>query len=163
MLSNNNFSEALRIYDLLYNTLPDNYLVKVDRTSMANSIEVRSPFLDYRYIEFAQKIPNNLKINFNSNKILLRYIMKDKIPSKIIERDKMGFTPPIYEWLDESISNEDFKRYLGYLKDISNELYNFYNNLIYTSNKNYMFDLYRIKLAIFGKWFEYWILNEKQI
>ena len=161
-LSKNDLSEAFRIYDLLSNTLPDNFLVKVDRTSMANSIEVRSPFLDYRFIEYAQKIPNSLKVGFNSNKILMRDIIKDIVPRQIIERNKMGFTPPIYQWLDDSITFQEFLRYKEYLKEISIGLYDFYDKLMSSSDKNYMYDYYRIKLAIFGKWFEYWILNESE-
>ena len=127
---------------------------------MANSIEVISHFLDYRFIEYAQKIPNSLKVGFNSNKILMRDIIKDIVPRQIIERNKMGFTPPIYQWLDDSITFQEFLRYKEYLKEISIGLYDFYDKLMSSSDKNYMYDYYRIKLAIFGKWFEYWILNE---
>ena len=71
-LSENNLSEALRIYDLTSNTLSDNYLVKVDRASMKNSIEVRSPFLDYRFIDFSQRIPSHLKVTTFNSKILMK-------------------------------------------------------------------------------------------
>jgi len=54
---NNNFREAIVRYDLYYNTLADNFMVKVDRASMAHALEVRCPFLDYRLIEFESKIP----------------------------------------------------------------------------------------------------------
>jgi asparagine synthase (glutamine-hydrolysing) len=161
-ISGNDLSEALRIYDLLSNTLPDNFLVKVDRTSMANSIEVRSPFLDYRFIEYAEKIPNSLKVGFKNNKILMREIIKDIVPREIVERGKMGFTPPIYKWLDESISMEEFTRYKGYLKEINIGLYDFYDQLMSSGSKNFMNDLYKIKLTIFGKWLEFWILNESE-
>lgn len=157
-LANNDLSEALRIYDLLSNTLPDNFLVKVDRTSMANSIEVRSPFLDYRFVEYAQRIPNALKVGFYNNKILMREIIKDVVPREIISRNKMGFTPPIHTWLDRAINTDQFINYTHYLKEISPGLHDFYISLFKLNKKNYMTDLYRIKLAIFGKWLEKWIL-----
>lgn len=159
-IADNDISEALRIYDLLSNTIPDNYLVKVDRTSMANSIEVRSPFLDYRFIEYAQKIPNSYKVGFKNNKILMREIIKDIVPKEILNRNKMGFTPPINLWLDKSISPEDFLKFTGYLAEISEELHMFYKKLFLFNSKNYMFDFYKIKLAIFGKWLDYWIFND---
>jgi len=158
-LADNDLSEALRIYDLLSNTLPDNFLVKVDRTSMANSIEVRSPFLDYRFVEFAQRIPNELKVGFNHNKILMREIIKDIVPKAIVDRNKMGFTPPIHTWLDRSISAKQFINYTNYLKEFNSDLYDFYIRLFRLDKKNYMSDSYRIKLVIFGKWFEQYVLQ----
>ena len=159
-LANNDLSEALRIYDLLTNTLPDNFLVKVDRSSMANSIEVRSPFLDYRFVEYSQRIPNELKVGYTNNKILMREIISGILPKEIITRNKMGFTPPIHNWLYSSISDEEFNKYLHYLSDINTGLFDFYTNLFHFGNKDYMSNLYRIKLVIFGKWFEKWILKE---
>ena len=159
-LANNDLSEALRIYDLLTNTLPDNFLVKVDRSSMANSIEVRSPFLDYRFVEYSQRIPNELKVGYTNNKILMREIISGIVPKEIITRNKMGFTPPIHNWLYSSISDEEFNKYLHYLSDINTGLFDFYTNLFHFGNKDYMSNLYRIKLVIFGKWFEKWILKE---
>ena len=137
-ISKNNLSEALRIYDLLQNTLQDNYLVKVDRTSMANSIEVRSPFLDYRFIEYAQKIPPSLKVSYRKNKILMREIIKDIVPKEIVERNKMGFTPPIDEWLYRSISKKDFQVYCNYLEGFSSELFCFYKKVLLSETKNHM-------------------------
>ena len=162
-LSNNNLSEALRIHDLLTNTLSNNYLVKVDRTSMANSIEVRSPFLDYRFIEFSQQIPTQYKVGMIENKILMRDIIKGLVPQKIINRNKMGFTPPIHDWLYNSIAASDFERYAEFLKDFSLELYEFYKKILKSEIKTYMRDFYMIKLAIFGRWVDYWIFSDKNI
>lgn len=162
-LSNNNLSEGLRIHDLLTNTLSNNYLVKVDRTSMANSIEVRSPFLDYRFIEFSQQIPTHYKVGIVENKILMRDIIKGLVPEKIINRNKMGFTPPIHDWLYNSISTSEFVRYAEFLKDFSLELYEFYEKILKSEIKTYMRDFYMIKLVIFGRWFDYWILSNNDI
>lgn len=160
-ISENDLAEAFRVYDLLYNTLADNYLVKVDRTSMRNSIEVRSPFLDYRFIDYAQKIPVKEKVGIFSNKILMREIIKDIVPNEILTRDKMGFTPPIKNWLYQSIPTEKFQKYCTYLKELNAPLYEFYQKMMYSGQISYMNDFYMMKLAIFGKWFEYWILNIK--
>lgn len=162
-IAENDLAEALRIYDLLYNTLADNYLVKVDRTSMRNSIEVRSPFLDYRFIEYAQKIPVQYKVGYVKNKILMRELIKDIVPTEILTRDKMGFTPPINKWLYNSISPEIFVIYLGYLKELNGNLYYFYQNIMFSEERGYMHDFYMMKLVIFGKWFEHWILNIKTV
>lgn len=159
-LAKNDLSEALRIYDLLNNTLADNYLVKVDRSSMANSIEVRSPFLDYRFIAYAQKIPASMKVNMRNNKILMRELIRNVVPEHIVNRNKMGFTPPISVWLYNSISSNDFEIYKGYLKNINPNLYTFYQKLIFKNNNDNMHHFYMIKLAIFGKWYERWILSK---
>lgn len=160
-IAEDDLAEAFRIYDLLYNTLADNYLVKVDRTSMRNSIEVRSPFLDYRFIDYAQKIPVREKVGIFNNKILMREIIKDIVPNEILSRDKMGFTPPIKNWLYQSIPAEKFQVYSTYLKELNSPLYEFYQQMMLSGQTSYMNDFYMMKLAIFGKWFEYWILNIK--
>jgi asparagine synthase (glutamine-hydrolysing) len=160
LLADNNLAEALRIYDLLNNTLADNYLVKVDRSSMANSIEVRSPFLDYRFVQFAQKIPVKKKVGVSGTKILMREMISDIVPKAIINRNKMGFTPPIHEWIYNHIDENRLKKYLQYIENINLDLYNFYRKIINKPNKVYMDDFYMIKLVIFGKWFERWIIRK---
>jgi len=156
-LANNSMSDGLRIYDLLFNTLSNNYLVKVDRTSMANSIEVRCPFLDYRFINFSQTIPTNLKVNLNENKILMRSIIKDIIPVSLLNRSKMGFTPPIYKWLYEFLTEDVFEKYLTYLDNFNSSLSFFYKKIYQQKVFNNRREYELIKLVIFANWFEYWI------
>ena len=79
--------------------LPDDILCKVDRASMANSLETRAPFLDHRVIELAWRIPVNFSINGNQGKTLLKEILYKRIPSNLIERPKSGFGIPIGDWL----------------------------------------------------------------
>jgi asparagine synthase (glutamine-hydrolysing) len=162
-LSKNNLCEGLRIYDLLSNTMSNNYLVKVDRTSMANSIEVRSPFLDYRFIEFSQQIPTSYKVGVFETKILMREIIEDLVPNEIIHRNKMGFTPPINKWLHDTINVSEFERYTEYLKGFSVELHRFYRKILKSEKNSYMRDFYMIKLVIFGRWFDHWILSNNEI
>jgi len=85
-------------FDLQY-YLPDDILCKVDRMSMAHSIEVRPPFLDHRIAEFACSLPVNLRIRGSKLKFVLRELMKDKLPPAILRRSKTGFDIPAHEWL----------------------------------------------------------------
>ncbi|MFN0168848.1 MAG: asparagine synthase (glutamine-hydrolyzing) [Bryobacteraceae bacterium] len=78
--------------------LPDDILYKVDRMSMAHSLEVRPPFLDHRIVEFAATLPQNFKIRGATLKFLLRELMKDKLPPSVIRRSKMGFDVPAHDW-----------------------------------------------------------------
>jgi asparagine synthase (glutamine-hydrolysing) len=79
--------------------LPDNLLAKVDRMSMAHSLEVRPPFLDHRIVEFAATLPANYCIQGRTLKFLLRNLMKDKLPQSILTRKKQGFDIPVHDWL----------------------------------------------------------------
>jgi asparagine synthase (glutamine-hydrolysing) len=79
--------------------LADDILAKSDRMSMAHSVEVRPAFLDHRIIEFAAKLPATMKINGSRQKVILKDLMKDKLPSVIIHRKKTGFDIPAHDWL----------------------------------------------------------------
>jgi asparagine synthase (glutamine-hydrolysing) len=79
--------------------LPDDILMKVDRMSMAHAVEVRPPFLDHRIVEFANALPSCLKIAGSRQKIVLKALMKDKLPQAIVRRKKVGFDIPAHEWL----------------------------------------------------------------
>jgi asparagine synthase (glutamine-hydrolysing) len=79
--------------------LPDDILHKVDRMSMAHSLEVRPPFLDHRVVEFAAKLPHNLKIRGSKLKFVLRELMKDRLPHSVLTRKKEGFDIPVHYWL----------------------------------------------------------------
>jgi len=78
--------------------LADNILAKVDRMSMAHSLEVRPAFLDHRLIEFAASLPEDLKIRGFQGKRILRRLMKDKLPPSILNRSKKGFDIPAHDW-----------------------------------------------------------------
>ncbi len=84
--------------DQLY-YLPDDILYKSDRMSMAHSLEVRPPFLDRRIVEFAARLPENLKIRGSRLKFILRELMRDKLPAPVITRRKEGFDIPAHHWL----------------------------------------------------------------
>ncbi|MDP3729000.1 MAG: asparagine synthase (glutamine-hydrolyzing) [bacterium] len=89
---------AMLYYDLKV-TLPDDFLMKVDKNTMAFAIEARTPFLDHRIIELASKIPPKYKMNFIQEKYILKYAMKEILPKEIIQRKKDRFFVPIDEWM----------------------------------------------------------------
>lgn len=79
--------------------LPGDLMYKVDISSMANSLEVRSPFLDFRVVEFGLSLPWKYKIGNGENKHILREIARTFVPSSLIDRPKMGFGIPRAKWL----------------------------------------------------------------
>ncbi len=79
--------------------LPDDILNKVDRMSMAHSLEVRPPFLDHRIVEFAATLSPSLKMQGSRQKIILKELMKNRLPETILRRKKVGFDIPAHEWL----------------------------------------------------------------
>jgi len=84
--------------------LPNDMLVKVDRMTMANSLEAREPMLDYRLVEFAATVPPNLKLkNLRQHKYLLKRVMSNRLPSSVIKRKKVGFNVPNSTWIKKGL------------------------------------------------------------
>jgi asparagine synthase (glutamine-hydrolysing) len=79
--------------------LPGDILTKVDRASMANSLEVRSPFLDHRLVEWAATLPPGLKLRGGTGKYVLKRALEPFLPEDILYRTKQGFSMPIARWL----------------------------------------------------------------
>jgi asparagine synthase (glutamine-hydrolysing) len=77
----------------------DDVLTKVDRMSMAVSLEAREPLLDHRLLEFAARVPSSLKIRNGRTKYLVRRVLAGRVPPSILQRGKQGFEPPTGEWL----------------------------------------------------------------
>ena len=115
------FSEKLRLLDTL-TYLPDDILTKVDRASMSNSLEVRSPILDHQIVEFSWNLKKKMLFRNDKSKWILRQVLKNYVPEEYFTRPKMGFGIPISDWLrndlknwsQDLLSDQIFKKY-GFL------------------------------------------------
>lgn len=95
----------MQLFDYAMYLEPD-VLVKVDRATMANSIEARSPFLDYRMVEMALKIPVEYNVDNSKGKSLLRTLAKKHLPPAVFEAPKKGFGLPVRVWMDNDFKNK---------------------------------------------------------
>lgn len=86
-------------------TMPDSILMKVDKMSMATSLEVRVPFLDHELIEFSARIPSYLKLKGFTTKAIFRKAMRDFLPPGIVNRGKQGYSFPSKNWLREQLKD----------------------------------------------------------
>jgi asparagine synthase (glutamine-hydrolysing) len=118
----NPFDAAMAVDVASY--LPYDLLVKVDITSMANSLESRSPFLDHEVMEFAAQLPVEIKVRNRRLKYLLKRAFADLLPPENVNRRKMGFGVPVGQWfrgplrdllLDALLSQQSLKR--GYFRE----------------------------------------------
>ena len=108
--------EKISLFDI-NNYLTNNLLYKMDSASMANSLEVRTPYLDYRLVEFSVNLPLRFKINNGTQKYLMKKLLEKYIPNDLVYRKKWGFPAPVGEWLykdlrymiDKWLSNEQIK------------------------------------------------------
>jgi asparagine synthase (glutamine-hydrolysing) len=124
-LPSGDFASAMMEHDAL-TYLPDDIMVKVDRASMAVSLECRAPFLDLEVAEFAWRVPLQHKVQDRQGKLLLRSLLYKYLPPHLFERPKAGFSLPLGEWLRgplrdwaESLLDENLLRQQGYLKSTS--------------------------------------------
>jgi asparagine synthase (glutamine-hydrolysing) len=85
--------------------LPDDILTKVDRMSMANSLEARVPLLDHRLVEFAATVPFHLKYAQGTSKRLVKHAMKGILPEETLQQRKRGFSIPIHRWFREDLND----------------------------------------------------------
>lgn len=130
--------------------------VKVDRASMAYSVEVRSPFLDYRIIEYGRSLPVSFRFQEGNQKRILRDILKNYIPEEVFSQPKKGFAIPLKDWIREDLKNEilqelnddflnkvpnlDIKKFKKQLKDHID------------GKRDYAFNIW--KLFILAKWYK---------
>jgi asparagine synthase (glutamine-hydrolysing) len=105
------FERLLYLYMKLY--LQDDILIKVDRASMANSLEVRVPYLDHTFVEYVGGLPTMYKLRGLTTKYLLKMAVKNILPKEIVQRKKKGFGIPLSKWFNHEL--KDFL--LSYLNE----------------------------------------------
>jgi asparagine synthase (glutamine-hydrolysing) len=93
--------QIIYLYSRFY--LSDGILTKIDRASMATSLEVRSPFLDVELAQFINCLPSNMKIRGITRKYILKKSLQTKLPKQIIERTKKGFGIPLAKWFKKEL------------------------------------------------------------
>jgi asparagine synthase (glutamine-hydrolysing) len=86
--------------------LPGDILTKVDRTSMAVSLEAREPLLDYEFVQFAATLPPSLRIKAGQGKWLMKKALEPWLPKEILYRPKMGFVTPVSAWFRKALADE---------------------------------------------------------
>lgn len=131
----NNVDAAMRMD--LQDYMPGDILVKTDRAAMANSLELRAPFLDVDFAEFCIALPEGLKINNYTDKVLVRDTFGHLWPGSIINRHKQGFGAPVNEWLLQK-KMQQLKK--DFLLDQNNSIYDWLNYqevVKYASKNNY--------------------------
>ena len=85
--------------------LPEDVLVKLDRATMASSLEARAPLLDHRLVEFAATLPTDRKLRFQTAKVLFREIARELLPAKLVDQPKYGFTVPLGDWFRADLAD----------------------------------------------------------
>jgi asparagine synthase (glutamine-hydrolysing) len=104
-LEGKTFADPLRMVQYLdFQTyLPGDILTKVDRASMAHSLEVRVPLLDHHFVEWAARVPTAMKLRGGEGKAILKKALEPHLPHEVLYRDKMGFAVPLDVWFRDSL------------------------------------------------------------
>ena len=132
--------------------LGEGLLSKVDRISMRNSLEVRTPFLDYNLVNYMFSIQSDIKVG-NTNKYLLKKIASKYIPEQIINRTKKGFNSPFNEWLNQEYGNSILETILDVNKH-TNLFNDEYVKHIYDLSKQRKFKQHLYSLFVFSLWYK---------
>ena len=153
-LSNNKLQKIADLNIKLW--LENDSNVKVDRASMAYSVEVRSPFLDYRVVEFARTLPVSFRFNKGKRKIILKDILKEYIPEEVFEAPKKGFSIPIGEWIRNELKDEFLNNLTDkHLRKIKNLSIDKFKKVLknHMSNKN-DYSTYIWRIYVLSKWYQ---------
>lgn len=131
--------------------------VKVDRASMAYSVEVRSPFLDYRIIEFARSLPISYRYDNGVKKKILKDILSEYIPEKIFNQPKRGFSIPLSQWIREDLKQDIVSElsddFLYKVPNLDVIKFKKQLNLHFDNKTDYTFNIW--KLFVLAKWYKH--------
>jgi asparagine synthase (glutamine-hydrolysing) len=147
------------IYQELKLRLPELLLMRVDKMTMATSVEARVPFLDHKLVEFAMTIPQRMKYQNGETKHILKRALKGVIPDRVINRKKKGFGAPVKEWMldrlggfvEDVVINSALRRRGLFDYDFIGELLREHRS----GSINYAFFLW--SLLNLSLWYEHWI------
>ncbi len=158
-------NNSLGINEVLLNdqqlVLPNDMLTKVDMMSMANSLEVRAPFLDHHLVDYVNSLPSDFKVNKHGRKQVLVEAFKDRLPESVYKRTKKGFEIPLENWLsdniDDLLNSSMFEK--AYINQQGIFNYDFIDELRKNwKNKRYTDSIYLIwTLLIFQNWWNKYI------
>lgn len=137
--------------------------VKVDRASMAYSVEVRSPFLDYRVIEFARTLPVSYRYSKGLRKRITRDILKDYVPEEIFDQPKKGFSAPVASWIRNELRDEFRKnlsdRFLLQVPNLDADKFKDMMRMHMSGRRDHSSYIWR--LYVLSKWFQEFGFCEK--
>jgi asparagine synthase (glutamine-hydrolysing) len=147
------------IYQELKLRLPELLLMRVDKMTMATSVEARVPYLDHKLVEFAMSIPSSLKYRNGETKQILKRALEGVIPDRVLKREKKGFGVPIDEWLrgpfgnfvEDSLLNSSLRRRALFDYEYVKKLLRDHR----AGQANYAFFLW--SLLNLSLWYERWI------
>src|SRR6267142_1559366 len=150
------------IYLELHNRLAELLLMRVDKITMASSVEARVPFLDHALVEFTMRLPTDLKIRGGQTKYLLKKAMTGILPDEIIHRPKQGFGAPVKEWLRGELYGEAFSAVMHSRMRQENLLdYDHVERLFLAHRASardhswHLWTLYNL-----SRWYDHWIARE---
>ena len=155
--------ETITRMDLYYLTVGDNYAHKLDSAGMGSSLEIRCPFMDYRFLELEAEIPINYKISFKREKEFIRQVLAGIFPRKIIIKRKQGFKPPLTEYLRKERNrkqmNKKIEKFINsnLLNKSQKEFFDYINRNIKKNNLSEKILRDYWKFAVLACWADQWL------
>jgi len=154
LMENTDELGGLQFIEIRY-SLPDELLMYADKLSMANSLELRVPFLDKEIVEYVERFPESFKIQWGKRKVLHKEVCKNYLPREIINRKKRAFaTNVVDEWFQNSVDG----KFNDYIRDPQSLMYRFFNyqgvQALLDSHKSHKADNYKIlfSIVVFEEW-----------
>jgi asparagine synthase (glutamine-hydrolysing) len=152
------------LYTDMKTYLPGGILVKVDRMSMANSLEVRAPLLDKEVVEFAATLPSEMKFKNGEKKHILKEAFKPMLPDNILYRKKMGFSVPLASWFRHEIKDLAKKHIIDQAEGLKSIFNHDYIQTLWQEHQNESADHSALlwSMLMFEMWFVRYISIESQ-